>query len=676
MDLVVVATFEDFDETLEKRLRGPGSGRKHATQALVSHLVQQPDEHVRQVDLLILDWKSPPKGSAKEMKVSLRRGAVEKLGHWGSREQLLQRFPSSAWDVAISSSSRRIALDFVGQLKVRRRVAMAHGYDLPFGPWGQEHTLEQISEFSSLLENFELFCASRHLMEFVEKWGEGRFPARCCYAADYGYFDPPVAPMAPWEEGHTHVTFVSPCPEKGLSLFLGLAKSMPETQFLAVKTVAWTKSWHEQLLKKYPNVKLQAANENIDSILRSTRVLIVPSLFQEAFGLLVMEAQLRGIPVVSTDVCGLEEANRVPPTIVRDMPLVLDQRTHELVVGMTMNEAENSLAPDRPGCLTMEQSRQTTINQESYQKVADDNDVERFRLVLRGLLDGGEGALRQASQDARLAATSFVDSRRGQLVPLLKKLMDEHVAAGDARPMAITGACPPSGSKPGFAPQSRVRSEAEAEESGFDVDQDFTQVEGFDGMALAARCLVRLCEAGNLTVAAELIQAKADVNMPEPDIGVTPLIGAANAGHLDLCKYLFRKEADVHTTVRDGTERTALHAASQMGFASVVQLLLEKRANPRVEDLTKTTPLVLAARYGHAGATDLLLKYKANPNQADDQGQVAINDAVAKDRFDIVAKLLEHGALVNVRNMAGLEAISFSRTPAMQALIMKHDVNF
>merc|ERR1711972_1215632 len=119
-----------------------------------------------------------------------------------------------------------------------------------------------------------------------------------------------------------------------------------------------------------------------------------------------------------------------------------------------------------------------------------------------------------------------------------------------------------------------------------------------------------------------------------------------------------------------------IHAASQMGFASVVQLLLEKRANPKVEDLTKSTPLHLAVKYGHAGASELLLKNKANPNQADDQGHVPINDGVAKDRFDIVTKLLEFGALVNVRNMAGLEAISFSRTPQMQSIIMKNDINF
>ena len=44
-----------------------------------------------------------------------------------------------------------------------------------------------------------------------------------------------------------------------------------------------------------------------------------------------------------------------------------------------------------------------------------------------------------------------------------------------------------------------------------------------------------MLQAAMLPVASE---AKADLNMPEPDLGVTPLIAAANAGHLDVCKYL------------------------------------------------------------------------------------------------------------------------------------------
>jgi len=667
MDIVVVATFEDFDETLDKRQRGSGSGKKQATQALLSYLAQQPAEVIRKVDLLILDWKSPPKQGAKEVKVSLHRGKIVKSAIWGSRDQLGTKFPSSVWDVAISTSTRRFMLDFAGVLKVRSRMAMVHDYNLPFGPWGQEQTAEQLKEHATICEKFELICASKHLAEFVEKWGEGSFRSRCCYAADYNYFDPIPQPFNPWEERHSYVTFISPCPEKGLSIFVKLSETMPSTQFLAVKTMTWTKPWHEQVLKKLPNVKVQAAGEKMEDVLKLTRVLIVPSVWQEAFGLIVQEAQLCGIPVVSTDVCGLAEANCVPPTAVGNVPVVYDQRTHELIMGMTMQEAESTLPIDRAGCLTMEQWRQTAVNQESYTKVADQNTVENFAAVLRKLLDGGEGALQQASQDARLAANSFVDGRRGKFIAMLHEVSK---ACADTKPMAAI-----AGPAAKFKPNPR-RGDVQEEENNFDVTQDFTKVEGFDGIALASKCLVRLCEAGNLSIAAELIMAKADVNLAEPDIGITPLVGAANAGHLDVCKYLFRKEADVNTTVRDGTDRTPLHAACQSGFASVVQLLLEKRASPKVEDLTKTTPLHLAAKYGHAGAAELLLNAKANPNQSDEQGHVAINDAVAKDRFDLVAKLLENGALVNVRNMAGLEAISFSRTPQMQHIIMKHDINF
>lgn len=669
MDIVVVTTFQDFDETLEKRQRGPGCGRKHSTQAMVRHLVRQVQEYVRKVDLLILDWKSPPKQGPKELNVAIGRGEPEKAAVWGSREQLLTKFPASVWDLCICSSSFRFVLDFAAQLKVKKRLAMVHDYNLPVGPWGQEQTKEQIKEHSSLCASYELLCASQHLTEFVEKWGEGALRPICCYAADYAYFDPvPQEPYQPWEGKHDFITFVSPCPEKGLSIFLRVAESMPDVQFLAVKTVSWTKPWHEQMLKRLKNVKIQQASEKIEDILSITKILLAPSVYPQAFGLIVTEAQLRGIPVVSTSSCGLAEANSVPRTQVRDVPIVYDPRTHELVLGMTLDEAENSLSLERPGGLTMEQWRQTAITQENYQKVAEESDVQRLLETLRGLL--GEG-LRQASQDARIASSSFVEKRKGQFMTTIKKILAQHVAAGDAKPAAITN----GNATQSFAPKPRGFTSTE-EDNGFDVNQDFSKVPDFDGMTLASKCLVRLCEQGNLTVAAELIQAKADLNLPEPDIGVTPLIAAANAGHLDVCKYLIRKSADISAEVRDGTRRTALHAAALMGYASVVQLLLDKGANPKVEDLTRTHPLHLAVKNGHAGAAELLLKSKANPNSADEQGHVAINDAVAKDRFDLVTKLLEYGALVNVRNMAGLEAISFSRTPQMQSIIMKHDVNF
>ena len=55
------------------------------------------------------------------------------------------------------------------------------------------------------------------------------------------------------------------------------------------------------------------AHEDIEVILRQTRVLLAPSLWQECCPLVVMEALVRGIPCVSSDACGLPEANRYAP---------------------------------------------------------------------------------------------------------------------------------------------------------------------------------------------------------------------------------------------------------------------------------------------------------------------------------------------------------------------------
>lgn len=76
---------------------------------------------------------------------------------------------------------------------------------------------------------------------------------------------------------------------------------------------------------------------------------------------------------------------------------------------MTLEEAEGSLSLERPGQLTMEQWRQTAITQESYQKVAEASEAEPFVVLLRSILQD----LRQASQDARVAALSFVERRKG-----------------------------------------------------------------------------------------------------------------------------------------------------------------------------------------------------------------------------------------------------------------------
>ena len=55
--------------------------------------------------------------------------------------------------------------------------------------------------------------------------------------------------------------------------------------------------------------RLEPAVPHVRELLRRTKVLLVPSLWREAFGLIALEAALSGIPVLSTDHGGLVEAN-------------------------------------------------------------------------------------------------------------------------------------------------------------------------------------------------------------------------------------------------------------------------------------------------------------------------------------------------------------------------------
>ena len=54
---------QEFDETLEKRQRGPGCGKKHSTQAMLRHLarqVQEFREHLeRQVGWRMVEAEAP-----------------------------------------------------------------------------------------------------------------------------------------------------------------------------------------------------------------------------------------------------------------------------------------------------------------------------------------------------------------------------------------------------------------------------------------------------------------------------------------------------------------------------------------------------------------------------------------------------------------------------------------
>ena len=131
---------------------------------------------------------------------------------------------------------------------------------------------------------------------------------RLCYGACYGYFRAP--PLYRNAVDAPYVTLISPCAPKGLSILAAIAPRLLHVTFLCVAT-AWTNTVVQQILKRFPNVVVEAGSPDVDVFYRRTKVLLVPSIWPEAFGLVATEAAARGIPVLSTDFGGLAEANPV-----------------------------------------------------------------------------------------------------------------------------------------------------------------------------------------------------------------------------------------------------------------------------------------------------------------------------------------------------------------------------
>ena len=61
-------------------------------------------------------------------------------------------------------------------------------------------------------------------------------------------------------------------------------------------------------LSRHDNVTVLQPKEDVDEIFSHAKVLLVPSLWGEAFGMVAFEGMVRGIPVLASDVGGLPEA--------------------------------------------------------------------------------------------------------------------------------------------------------------------------------------------------------------------------------------------------------------------------------------------------------------------------------------------------------------------------------
>jgi glycosyltransferase involved in cell wall biosynthesis len=107
------------------------------------------------------------------------------------------------------------------------------------------------------------------------------------------------------------VTFVNPIPRKGVEIAFALAARRPDIPFEFVES-SQLRGRVVKLLQAraahHGNVRLLRRRADMRSIYRRSRLLLAPSLWDEAWGRVVSEAQVSGIPALASDSGGLPEA--------------------------------------------------------------------------------------------------------------------------------------------------------------------------------------------------------------------------------------------------------------------------------------------------------------------------------------------------------------------------------
>jgi glycosyltransferase involved in cell wall biosynthesis len=134
------------------------------------------------------------------------------------------------------------------------------------------------------------------------------------------------------------VTMVNPCAVKGISIFTALAERFAARGFGVLPGWGTTAADRAELAA-HPNIAILPNCRHIAEFLSRTRILLMPSLWYEGFGLTVMEAMLHGIPAIASDAGGLVEAKlgtpfvAHTPAIERYLPIFDEHALPKPVIG-------------------------------------------------------------------------------------------------------------------------------------------------------------------------------------------------------------------------------------------------------------------------------------------------------------------------------------------------------
>lgn len=180
--------------------------------------------------------------------------------------------------------------------------------------------------------------------------------------------------------------------------------------------------------------------------------------------------------------------------------------------------------------------------------------------------------------------------------------------------------------------------------------------------------LTLACCSNSLEVAEYLIKAGADIEAGAN----TPLMEAAQEGHIELVRHLISAGANVNAVTTSG--ETALMYACENGHTNVAETLIDAGADLEHEAEGGRTPVMKAARAGHLCTVQFLVSRGANINKAtSNSDHTPLSLACAGGHKAVVEYLLSQGADPTLRlkdnSTMLIEAARGGHTKVVQLLI-------
>ncbi|MBT8253628.1 MAG: ankyrin repeat domain-containing protein [Bacteroidia bacterium] len=143
------------------------------------------------------------------------------------------------------------------------------------------------------------------------------------------------------------------------------------------------------------------------------------------------------------------------------------------------------------------------------------------------------------------------------------------------------------------------------------------------------------------------------VNHKDPKRGWSPLLYAAQAGHLEVAAVLLKNGADPGQT-SDKDEVFPLQRAASNGYLELVDLLVRNGADVDQQDgRHRATAMMFASLNGHTEVVRYLIDHGALLNVRSNRGESALFIAVSAQQYEVVKLLLDQGANKHRPNIYG-----------------------